>query len=322
MVAVRKHQHIAQAHYLTEGHHLHNINYSSTDCPGLLQNPQATYNLHCNSIAIDPDNQLSHDDRSQFRRLHKQYNEVFNKRIDKYNDYSGCVRAFINMGPVDPPPVKARLPSYNTEKLRLLQEKMDELEDLGVLAKPEDVGVKVEYVSPSFLVKKGDHDFRLVTAFNTIGTYAKPSPSRTATTDDVFCFLTQHKYIIKTDMTKQFFQLPMQKSSLKYLGVITPFKGLRVYTRAAIGMPGSTEHLDELMSRVIGDLMHAGKVIKIADDLYTGGNSIDELLLNWEHILQRFLKNNLRLSATKTVVCPVTMTILGWVWSSGRIQAS
>ena len=46
---------------------------------------------------------------------------------------------------------------------------MDELEDLGVLAKPEDVGVKVEYVSPSFLVKKGDHDFRLVTAFNTIG---------------------------------------------------------------------------------------------------------------------------------------------------------
>ena len=320
MVAVCKHQHIAQAHYLTEGHHLHNINYSSTDCPGLLQNPQATYNLHCNSIAIDPDNQLSHDDRSRFRRLHKQYNEVFNKRIDKYNDYSGRVRAFINMGPVDPPPVKARLPSYNTEKLRLLQEKMDELEDLGVLAKPEDVGVKVEYVSPSFLVKKGDHDFRLVTAFNTIGTYAKPSPSRTTTTDDVFCFLTQHKYIIKTDMTKQFFQLPMQKSSLKYLGVITPFKGLRVYTRAAMGMPG--EHLDELMSRVIGDLMHAGKVIKIADDLYTGGNSIDELLLNWEHILQRFLKNNLRLSATKTVVCPVTTTILGWVWSSGRIQAS
>ena len=36
---------------------------------------------------------------------------------------------------------------------------MDELEDLGVLARPEDVSVKVEYVSPSFLVKKGDHDF-------------------------------------------------------------------------------------------------------------------------------------------------------------------
>ena len=50
---------------------------------------------------------------------------------------------------------------------------------------------------------------------------------------------------------------------MKYLGVITPFKGLRVYTRAAMGMPGSTEHLDELMSRVMGDLMHEGKVIKL-----------------------------------------------------------
>ena len=55
--------------------------------------------------------------------------------------------------------MKARLPSYNTQKLRLLQEKMNELEDLGVLARPEDVGVEVQYVSPSFLVKNGDHDF-------------------------------------------------------------------------------------------------------------------------------------------------------------------
>ena len=123
--------------------------------------------------------------------------------------------------------------------------------------------VKVECVSPSFLVKKGDHDFRLVTAFNTIGTYAKPSPSRAATTDDVFRFLAQHKYIIKTHMTKQFFQLPMQKSSLKYLGVITPFKSLQVYTRAGMGMPGSTEHLDESLVTSLVTLCMKGKVIKI-----------------------------------------------------------
>ena len=131
---------------------------------------------------------------------------------------------------------------------------MDELEHLGVLAKPDDVGVTVGYVSPSFLVKKEDNSYRLVTAFNTIGTYAKPTPSRSTTTDDILQFLSGYRYnIIKTDMTKQLFQLPMKKPSKKYLGVVTPFKGLRVYTRAAMGMPGSTEHLDELMSRVLGD---------------------------------------------------------------------
>ena len=65
---------------------------------------------------------------------------------------------------------------------------------------------------------------------------------------------------------------------MKYLGVVTPFKGIRMYTRAAIGMPGSTEHLDELMARVLGDLLQAGVVAKLADDLYVGGNSIPELL--------------------------------------------
>ena len=198
---------------------------------------------------------------------------------------------------------------------------MDDLENMGVVAKPEDVDVTVEYVSPSFLIKKED-DYRLVTAFNMIGTYAKPSPSRSTSSEDVLRFLARFPYIIKTDMTKQFFQLPMKKSSMKYLGVLTPYKGMRVYTRAAMGMPGSTEQLDELMSRVLGDMLTEGSVVKIADDLYLGGNSVEELLASWEKLLSKFAQNDLRLSASKTVICPTNTTILGWVWASGTITAS
>ena len=226
------------------------------------------------------------------------------------------------MGPVPPPAHKARLPAYSSDKMQLLQQKMDELEEMGVLAKPESVGVTIEYASPSFLVKKTDGDHRLVTAFNTIGTYARPLPSRSTSSTTVLSFLSRFPYIIKTDMTKQFFQLPMEKSSMKYLGTLTPYKGLRVYTRAAMGMPGSTEHLDELMSRVLGDLEQNGIVVRIADDLYTGGNTISQLLHNWERILQRFEANNLRLSAPKTVICPTSTTILGWIWSKGHIKVS
>ena len=58
---------------------------------------------------------------------------------------------------------------------------------------------------------------------------------------------------------------------------------------------------------------------KIADDLYIGGNTISELLQNWEHILQAFERNNLRLSSPKTIICPVSTTILGWNLNSGQI---
>ena len=208
------------------------------------------------------------------------------------------------MGPVEPPQHKAHLPSYNSTKMNLLQSKMDELESMGVLARPEDANVKVEYVSPSFLVKKPDGDFRLATAFNIVGSYTKPLPSKSTSTEDILRFLAKYRYIIKTDVMKQFFQLAMEKSSMKYIGVLTPFKGLCVYTRAAMGMPGSTEHLDELMSRVLGNLMQEGVCIKLADDLYTGGDTVEELLHNWERILQCFEANDLRLPATKTEICP------------------
>ena len=47
-----------------------------------------------------------------------------------------------------------------------------------------------------------------------------------------------------------------------------------------MGMPGSSEHLEELMARVFGDFMQDGWLIVIADDLHICGNSVLELLHN------------------------------------------
>ena len=72
-----------------------------------------------------------------------------------------------------------------------------------------------------------------------------------------------------------------------------------------MGMPGSSEWLDELMARVVGHMVMDGKVLLIADDLYVSANSIDELLCYWEELLVALSKNNLVLSAPKTVIVPV-----------------
>ena len=204
---------------------------------------------------------------------------------------------------------------------------MDRLESQGVLVKPEDHGVTVLYISPSFTVPKVPHpttdvEERFVTSFVGLSHYTRPPPSRSTSTDDVHIFLSRWTYIIKSDMSEQFFQLPLCKKSMPYTGVITPYKGVRVYARAAMGMPGSTEYLDELMFRVLGDLLHEGVVAKLADDLYTGGNTIEELYANWRRILATFQANNLRLSARKTVIAPKQTTVLGWVWTDGRLSVS
>jgi hypothetical protein len=128
LVSVNKNQHLAQVHYTTTT--------SESPPPSLPRhmnvcNIPGTQVLHSKDILVDPDHQLFTAEQQAFNKLHARYDLVFNPQIGKYNDASGHIRASINMGPVQPPSHKARLPSYNTDKLQLLQEKMDQLEELG-----------------------------------------------------------------------------------------------------------------------------------------------------------------------------------------------
>ena len=102
------------------------------------------------------------------------------------------MRAIVNMGPVQPPQIKGKMPLYDTNNLEELQNKFDELERPGLFRKSEDVLVNVEYVNPSFLVKKPRGGHRLVTAFTVVGRYAKPQPSLMPNVDGVLCTICQY----------------------------------------------------------------------------------------------------------------------------------
>lgn len=294
---------------------------SSTSTPSLPSLPQPV-KPKSSSVSIDPDNILSEDLRVKLRQLLQTYDRVFNPDITGYNGAAGPIQASVNIGPVQPPQRKGRLPQYSRNQLVELQAKFDELEQAEVLRRPEDLGITVEYLNPSFLVKKPSGGHRLVTAFADVARYSKPQPSLMSDVDSTLRTIAPWRYMIKTDLTRAFYQIPLSKSSLKYCGVATPFRGIRVYTRSAMGMPGSETALEEMMCRVLGDFIEEGFVAKLADDLYCGADSPEALLHNWQRVLQALDRCNLRLSPTKTVICPKTTSILGWIWSQGRLSAN
>ena len=217
------------------------------------------------------------------------------------------------MGSTKPPQRKGRVPQYNRAKLSDLQDKFDSLEQQGVFRKPEEIGLVVEYLNPSFLVKKPSGGFRLVTAFADVVRFAKPQPSLMPDVNSTLQQIARWKYIVTTDLSSAYYQIPLSLESQKYCGVATPFKGVRVYTRCAMGMPGSETALEELLCRVLGDYIQEGKVAKLADDLYIGGDTPEVLHQNWTLVLSSLDKCNLRLSPAKTVIAPKSTSILGWV---------
>ena len=247
---------------------------------------------------------------------------MFNPQFKGYNGAVGPFQARVNMGPVQPPQRKGRVPQYSRGQLQELQAQFDALEQMGVFRKPEDVGAAVEYVNPSFLVKKAGGGSRLVTAFADVGWYSKPQPSLMPDVVSTLRLIAQWKYIIATDLTKAFYQIPLSKDSWKYCGVVTPFKGVRVYVRSAMGMQGSETAQEELTCRVFGELLEQGLLAKVADDMYCDADTLEDLLAAWRRVLSALHRCGLKLSSTKTTVVPVQTSILGWVWRQGTIRAT
>ena len=99
---------------------------------------------------------------SKFR---EQYQQVFQNDLPGYNGKFGPISAFVNVGDSLPPQRRGKVPQYSRHLLSELQDQFDNLEQMGVFGKPENVGSYAEYVNPSFLLKKPDNSYRLVTSF-------------------------------------------------------------------------------------------------------------------------------------------------------------
>ena len=268
-------------------------------------------------IEIDPEGLVSPEDRQEFHNINLEYDEVFSPTLGRYNGKSGPFQHVINMGPDLPPQQRGRNPKYSRSNSELLQAKIDELLEKGVLARPEDVGVNVEYVSPSFLVKKANGGHRLVTAFHDLSEHCRPTPAAMPTVDKVVGQVSQWNHLIGSDVTDAYYHIDLSQESKKYCGIVSPFRGTLVYQRAVMGLPGSESSLENLLCKILGDLMLAGNVVKLADDLYVGAATVKELLVVWRKVLALFALNNIRLKPTKTRILPASTVILGWLWKQG-----
>ena len=292
LIMVYKNDHICQVRTTTE------VTPFTTSSPAPSKRQFVARSVPFSSDIV-VDDQLTSVQKTMFAQLHEDFDDVFQPTIGRYNDYNGKVRARVNIGATKPPPKKLHAPNYCKNNLDELQDKFDELESQGVFVRPEDVGVTVEFVSPSFLVNKtSGNGKRLVTAFTSIGEYCKTLPISMPTVDDVLRTVASWKYLIKTDLRDSFYQVPFDKDSMKLCGTQTPYRGLRCYAVSAQGMPGSSETLEEMMCTILGQMVCDGHAAKIADDLYVGSSvSIGDLLDNWRKALMASRQCGLKLKS-------------------------
>ena len=79
--------------------------------------------------------------------------------------------------------------------------------------------------------------------------------------------------IIVFDLHQGFFQNHMQPDDSKWLGIATPFGGIRFMRRSGQGLLGQSEELEELLTKILKQELQSGQCCKIADVIFVGGST-------------------------------------------------
>ena len=106
---------------------------------------------------------------------------------------------------------------------------------------------------PENLLNKDD--VRLLINFGPINDLIKPVPVHVPKPEDILKSLGRWKNIIIFDLFNGYFQSHMAWKDIPWLGIQTPFGGLRVMARSGQGLAGMGEEFDELTSKILKDEM-------------------------------------------------------------------
>ena len=115
------------------------------------------------------------------------------------------------------------------------------------------------------------------------------------TPDNIYIMLGRWKHIIVFDLYTAFYQNHMDKESQPWLGIMTPFSGLRALTRSGQGLLRQSKELDKLLSKIFKEEMQAGIIAKIQDDIVIGGETQAAAAHNYINILHKLHLANLKI---------------------------
>ena len=295
-------------------------------------------------VSIDPSKKLF--DETQVNKIKDVLQEV--KIVFENDDstYKGEYLASFEFSSETRPTLKnSKLPSYSSKHNCLLQQKCDKLWSRGKIVPISKLGIQPNCLNQPFLVKKQkamhkkleqctEKDTRMVTSFGPLAKLVKKNVSKVTSEKEVWAKLAQWKYIAESDLTDSFHQLVLKRSDKSipvsntnvdcpsYMCFKTPYKGIFAYVTGAQGMPGMSEHLDNVLDVTIGDLIQANKAFKIHDQIYVGGQDFSTFIDNIKEVFGRLGKAGLRLGADKTIIGVYTSVIYGKLWNNGTLTPS
>ena len=270
-------------------------------------------------IKVDPDHIMSESMRRKFQEVNFKYRKVFSNTPGRYTGAFGDSDTSLRFNSRPIQTRKVQIPNYNPDMKQILSDKMTQLWDYGILARPEDLGISIEHYSPCLIVPKpGSNDWRLVTDLTELNLSITRDSSVSPTMEEAKSAISQRKYFCEADLTSYFHQGGLSRSDCQWLGVMHPHHGPLCYTSTPQGLKNASEQSYNRLAKIFGPMLEEGRMTRMADGLYPIADSLDELLINYTEMLERLEKSGLTLKPSKTTIAPKSAVIFGWRLQDGK----
>ncbi|XP_055613020.1 uncharacterized protein LOC129759569 [Uranotaenia lowii] len=219
----------------------------------------------------------------------------------------------------DAPPIRMNPYPWSPEVQKAVDEELNKWIDAGVVEQSHSDWamlivpvVKKEESSDS---KEGKLKVRMCIDARKLNARTRRDAYPLPHQDRILSRLGPAKYLSTIDLSKAFWQIPLDPNSRKYTAFRVFGRGLFQFTRLGMGLVNSAAVLSRLMDQVLGYGELEPNVFVYLDDIVIVSNTFEEHLRSLEEVARRLKAANLSINLEKSKFAVSELPYLGFILS-------
>ncbi|XP_055605127.1 uncharacterized protein LOC129753338 [Uranotaenia lowii] len=138
--------------------------------------------------------------------------------------------------------------------------------------------------------------------------------------DRILSRLGASKYLSTIDLSKAFWQVPLDPQSRKYTAFRVFGRGLFQFRRLPFGLVNSSAVLSKVMDETLGYGELEPNVFVYLDDIVIASNTFDDHIRSLKEVARRLEKANLTINLEKSKFCVPELPYLGFILSGNGVR--
>jgi len=251
--------------------------------------------------------ELPSEEQAELKAILTEFADVFSDKPGKTTLSVHHIELLPNTQPIRSAPYR-----LHPEKREFLRKELDDLLQQGIIEESES-----PWASPIVMVPKADGTLRLCTDFRKVNAVTVPDPFPLPRVEDLLDRVGQARYLTKLDMTRGYWQVPLDEESVPISAIVTPFGHYQWRY-----MPFGLRNAPATFSRIVAKLLRGLDDFSGAylDDIINFSQCWEAHANHLRTVLTRIRDAHLTLSPTKCQFAAAELDYLGHHIGLGRVQ--